>query len=203
MQRDVAQRGTADDEPAQVLPRSQAELDVDIGKTEVGVEQQHAAPLSRQRVRQRDGEQVLPTPPFPEAMAMVRASVMRAIQSAGARRARRVIGSNPSAAPGPTPASVNASPLLAAARSAAEAPRQIEPRRHQQAGAGRRRPAHGRWLRLGRGRQGGPARWRRGQLQPARSVPPIWAASKRRSRVSTSTGALFSQRVRARPRVTG
>ena len=45
VQRRVGQRGAAGDDAAQVLPRRQAELDVDIGEAEIGVEQQHAAAL--------------------------------------------------------------------------------------------------------------------------------------------------------------
>ena len=137
VQRCVGQRGAADDEAAQVLPRHQAELDVDIGETEVGVEQQHATPLSRQRVRQGDGE-----PGLADA-ALSRGDGdgprLRHVGTPVSRRAAShagVIGSSPSAAPGPMPASASASPLPAAASDAAEAPRQIEPRRHQQAGAG-------------------------------------------------------------------
>ena len=110
-------RGAADDEAAQVLTRRQAELDVDIGETEVGVEQQHATPLSRERVRQGDGEPGLSDAALargdgdgPDFGHEGNPVSRRAASHAG------VIGSNPSAAPGPMPASVSASPLPAAAR---------------------------------------------------------------------------------------
>ena len=59
---------------AQVLPRRQAELDVDIGQAEIGVEQQHALPCRASACARVMANQVLPTPPLPEAMAMVRGS---------------------------------------------------------------------------------------------------------------------------------
>ncbi len=87
--------------------------------------------------------QVLPTPPLPEAMAMMRPVVICGVPNQGLRAVRAasqpgVMGSSPSAAPGPMPASVSARLRTGGCRQdAAQAMGQIEPRGHQQFGARR------------------------------------------------------------------
>ena len=84
--------------PAMTSPRSQrrrqAELDVDIGQPEIGVEQQDpAARLRASACARVMANQVLPTPPLPDAIAIRRA----------AGRMRRCRGPGSWQEPGPMP----------------------------------------------------------------------------------------------------
>ena len=113
----LRQRHAAGDDVAQVARRRQAKLHIDVGQAEIGVEQQHAAALARQDMRQGDGEPGLADAALAggdgdaarlrhgtgrEAWGGFRVCSRRSASKAG------VSGTRPSAAPGPMPASVSA-----------------------------------------------------------------------------------------------
>ena len=225
-----ARRGAAPPRPAsarpastapQVARRRQAELDVDIGQAEIGIEQQHPPAGPGQRVRQRDGEPGLADAALAggdgdDAAARCDSGrcgarlVMRevrqrqqacgqpaGVEAAPARRRR----------PGPMPASVSASarrpPRPARRRAGGRRSRRVAISSVAPGVGDRRRP--GRPPRPGRGRPAAPA-----TVAASAAAARARSSSRLRRRrtgrspgVSISTGAPSWRRASARPSATG